>query len=181
MGLILLQQGKDPANFTADDFASSIDYLQKANDSGQIRQFTGNDYSSMLANGTAYACMAWSGDIVQLQADNPAIKFVQPEAGMMIWSDEMMIPRMAQHAKNAEDLMNFYYDPLIAAQLTAYVQYICPVKGAQQAMEKIDKTLVDNPLIFPTPELLAATSLFMGLDEKTRADYTEQFAKVKTN
>ena len=181
MGLILLQQGKDPANFTADDFASSIDYLQKANDSGQIRQFTGNDYSSMLANGTAYACMAWSGDIVQLQADNPAIKFVQPEAGMMIWSDEMMIPRMAQHAKNAEDLMNFYYDPLIAAQLTAYVQYICPVKGAQQAMEKIDKTLVDNPLIFPTPELLAATSLFMGLDEKTRADYTGQFAKVKTN
>ena len=180
MGLILLQQGKDPANFTADDFAASIDYLQKASDSGQIRQFTGNDYSSLLTNGTAHACMAWSGDIVQLQADNPAIKFVQPEAGMMIWADEMMIPAMAQHKRNAEDLMNFYYDPEIAAQLTAYVQYICPVKGAQKAMEKIDKTLVDNPLIFPTSELLAATHLFMGLDEKTGSDYGAQFAKVKT-
>ena len=180
MGLILLQQGKDPANFTADDFAASIDYLQKASDSGQIRQFTGNDYSSLLTNGTAHACMAWSGDIVQLQADNPAIKFVQPEAGMMIWADEMMIPAMAQHMRNAEDLMNFYYDPEIAAQLTAYVQYICPVKGAQKAMEKIDKTLVDNPLIFPTAELLAATHLFMGLDEKTGSDYGALFAKVKT-
>ena len=181
MGLILQQLGKDAANFTDDDFSAAIDYLQKASDSGQIRQFTGNDYSSLLSNGTAYACMAWSGDIVQLQLDNPDIKFVQPEAGMMIWSDEMMIPAMAAHKKNAEELMNFYYDPAIAAQLTAYVQYICPVKGAQQEMEKIDKTLVDNELIFPTADLLARTTLFMGLDEATGAKYGAQFAKVKTS
>jgi spermidine/putrescine transport system substrate-binding protein len=124
--------------------------------------------------------MAWSGDIVQLQLDNPDIKFVQPEAGMMIWSDEMMIPNMAAHKKNAEDLMNFYYDPAIAAQLTAYVQYICPVKGAQKEMEKIDKTLVDNELIFPTAALLAKTTLFMGLDEATSSKYAAQFSKVKT-
>jgi spermidine/putrescine transport system substrate-binding protein len=181
MGLILQQLGKDAANFTDDDFGAAIDYLQKASDSGQIRQFTGNDYSSLLTNGTAYACMAWSGDIVQLQLDNPDIKFVQPESGMMIWSDEMMIPAMAQHKKNAEDLMNFYYDPTVAAQLTAYVQYICPVKGAQQEMEKIDTTLVDNELIFPTEELLKKTALFMGLDEKTGAKYGAQFAAVKTS
>jgi spermidine/putrescine transport system substrate-binding protein len=179
MGLILRQQGVDASNFTDDQFSAAIEYLQKANDSGQIRAFTGNDYSSLLTNGTAYACMAWSGDVVQLQADNPDIVFVQPEAGMMIWADNMVIPAMAQHVKNTEALMNFYYDPEIAAQLTAYVQYICPVKGAQQAMEKIDKTLVDNPLVFPTPELLAATTLFMGLDEATSSKYAAQFTKVK--
>ncbi len=179
MGLILRQQGVDASNFTADQFGVAIEYLQKASDSGQIRQFTGNDYTSLLTNGTAYACMAWSGDIVQLQADNPDIVFVQPEAGMMIWSDNMVVPAMAQHVKNTEALMNFYYDPAIAAQLTAAVQYICPVKGAQKAMEKIDKTLVDNPLIFPTPELLAATTLFMGLDEATGAAYAKQFSNVK--
>jgi spermidine/putrescine transport system substrate-binding protein len=179
MGLILLQQGKDPANFTADDFNNAVDYLQKANDSGQIRQFTGNDYSGLLTNGTAYACMAWSGDVVQLQADNPNIKFVQPEAGMMIWADNMLIPNMAQHTKNAEELMNYYYDPAVAAQLTAYVQYICPVKGAQQAMEKVDKTLVDNPLIFPDAAFLAKTHLFMGLDEATEKTYAAAFNKVK--
>lgn len=179
MGLILLQQGKDPSNFTGDDFNNAIDYLQKANDSGQIRQFTGNDYSSLLSNGTAYACMAWSGDVVQLQADNPNIKFVQPDAGMMIWADNMLIPNMAQHKKNAEELMNFYYDPAIAAQLTAYVQYICPVKGAQEAMTKIDKTLVDNPLIFPDTTFLSKTHLFMGLDEATETKYAAAFNKVK--
>ena len=179
LGLIMLQQGADPSNFTADQFNASVSYLQKANDSGQIRQFTGNDYSSLLSNGTAYACMAWSGDVVQLQADNPAIKFVQPEAGMMIWADNMLIPNMAQHKKNAEELMNFYYDPAIAAQLTAYVQYICPVKGAQEAMAKVDKTLVNNPLIFPDEAFLAQTHLFMGLDEATEKTYAAAFNKVK--
>ncbi len=179
MGLIMLQQGADPSNFTADQFNNAIDYLQKANDSGQIRQFTGNDYSSLLTDGTAWACMAWSGDVVQLQADNPNIKFVQPEAGMMIWADNMLIPNMAQHTKNATELMNFYYDPAIAAQLTAYVQYICPVKGAKEEMTKIDKTLVDNPLIFPDEAFLAKTHLFMGLDEATEKTYAAAFNKVK--
>ena len=179
MGLIMLQQGADPANFTGDQFNSAIDYLQKANDAGQIRQFTGNDYSSLLTDGTAWACMAWSGDVVQLQADNPNIKFVQPEAGMMIWADNMLIPNMAQHFKNANELMNFYYDPAIAAQLTAYVQYICPVKGAKEEMAKIDKTLVDNPLIFPDDAFLAKTHLFMGLDEATETKYAAAFNKVK--
>ncbi|HET7901831.1 MAG TPA: spermidine/putrescine ABC transporter substrate-binding protein [Candidatus Nanopelagicales bacterium] len=179
IGLILLQQGKDPANFTDDDFMNAVDYLQKANDSGQIRQFTGNDYSGLLADGTAYACMAWSGDVVQLQADNPDIKFVQPESGMMIWADNMMIPNMAQHKKNAELLMNFYYDPAIAAQLTAYVQYISPVKGTQAAMEKVDPTLVDNQLIFPDEAFLSKTHLFMGVEEATEKKYAAAFNKVK--
>jgi spermidine/putrescine transport system substrate-binding protein len=179
IGLILLDMGKDPSNFTADDFNNAVDMLQKANDSGQIRAFTGNDYSSLLSNGTAFACIAWSGDVVQLQADNDKIKFVQPEAGMMIWADNMLIPNMAQHKKNAEKLMDFYYDPAIAAQLTAYVQYICPVKGAKEAMAKIDKTLVDNPLIFPDDAFLAKTHLFMGLDEATEKTYASAFNKVK--
>ena len=179
IGLIMLQQGKDPANFTDDDFMNAVDYLQKSNDSGQIRQFTGNDYSGLLADGTAYASMAWSGDVVQLQADNPDIKFVQPEAGMMIWADNMMIPNMAQHKKNAELLMNFYYDPAIAAQLTAYVQYISPVKGTKEAMTKVDPTLVDNLLIFPDEAFLSKTHLFMGVEEATEKKYAAAFNKVK--
>ena len=179
IGLIMLQQGKDPANFTDDDFMNAVDYLQKSNDSGQIRQFTGHDYSGLLADGTAYASMAWSGDVVQLQADNPDIKFVQPEAGMMIWADNMMIPNMAQHKKNAELLMNFYYDPAIAAQLTAYVQYISPVKGTKEAMEKVDPTLVDNLLIFPDEAFLSKTHLFMGVEEATEKKYAAAFNKVK--
>ncbi len=177
-GLTMLDMGADPSNFTADQFAAAIAEIQAAVDSKQIRRFTGNDYSSDLANGTTYACMAWSGDVVQLQADNPNIKFVQPDAGMMIWADNMLIPEMAAHKKNAEQLMNWYYDPQIAAQLSAYVQYISPVNGTKAAMEKVDPTLVSNILIFPDEAFLAKTHLFMGLEEGTEKDYAGQFQKV---
>jgi len=178
VGLTMLEQGADPSNFTADQFAAAIADIQSAVDSKQIRRFTGNDYSGDLANGTTYACLAWSGDVVQLQADNPAIKFVQPEAGMMIWADNMLIPNMAAHKKNAEELMNFYYDPEIAALLTAYVQYISPVEGTKAAMEKVDPTLVNNQLIFPDAAFLAKTHLFMGLEEAAEKAYASQFQKV---
>jgi spermidine/putrescine transport system substrate-binding protein len=179
IGLILLDQGADPANFTSDQFNKAVATLQAAKDSGQIRTFTGNEYTKGLSDGTLYACMAWSGDVVQLQAGNSKIKFVQPEAGMMLWADNMMIPNLAQHKKNAELLMNFYYEPTIAAQLTNYVQYICPVLGAQQAMEKIDPTLVNNPLIFPSAEFLKNAHLFMGLAADLETTYTKAFQKVQ--
>lgn len=178
MGLILLDQGKDPADFTDDDYAAAIDRLQKAVDAGQIRQFTGNEYSDGLASGDLAACIAWSGDVIQLQLENPDIKFVAPEAGLMLWSDNMMIPVLAQHKKNAEKLMNYYYDPAVAAELAAYVNYICPVKGAKDEAVKLDPALAENQLIFPSDETLAKTHLFKGLTEEQETTYTEQFNAV---
>ena len=179
IGLILLDQGADPSNFTSDQFNKAIAFLQSAKDSGQIRSFTGNEYTKGLSDGTLYACLAWSGDVVQLQAGNSKIKFVQPEAGMMLWADNMMIPNLAQHKKNAELLMNFFYEPSIAAQLTNYVQYICPVVGARQAMEKINPALVNNPLIFPTDAFLKNAHLFMGLGADAETTYTKAFQRVQ--
>lgn len=179
IGLIMLDQGKDPAKFTDDDYNSAIAMLQKAVDSGQIRKFTGNEYSQGLSKGDLAACMAWSGDVVQLQADNSNLKFVSPPAGIMIWADNMMIPNKARHKKNAEKLMNYYYDPAVAAQVAASVQYICPVQGAQQEMGKINPALVNNPLIFPTSDFLKNTHLFMGLTTDQESRYNAAFNKVR--
>jgi spermidine/putrescine transport system substrate-binding protein len=179
IGLIMLDQGKDPAKFTDDDYNSAIAMLQKAVDSGQIRKFTGNEYSQGLSKGDLAACMAWSGDVVQLQADNSNLKFVSPPAGIMIWADNMMIPNKARHKKNAEKLMNYYYDPAVAAQVAASVQYICPVQGAQQEMAKINPALVNNPLIFPTSDFLKNTHLFMGLTTDQESRYNAAFNKVR--
>src|SRR6058998_1454082 len=167
MGLIMLDQGKDPANFTDDDFANAIDMMKKAVSDGQIRKFTGNDYAQGLANGNIAACIAWSGDVIQLQPDNPGIKLVIPEAGAMLWSDNLMIPNKASHKANAEKLINYYYDPMVAAKVAAYVNYICPVEGAKQAMEQVDKSYVDNQLIFPDQSTLAKTHIFKNLDGPT--------------
>ncbi|WP_254185511.1 polyamine ABC transporter substrate-binding protein [Nocardioides panacis] len=178
MLFMLLLEGADPEDFTDAEFGQAIDRLQKATDAGQIRAFTGNEYAQDLVKGNVVACEAWSGDIIQLQFDNPDIKFVAPEEGLALWSDNMLVPNKSEHRANAEKLMDFYYDPVNAATLAAWVNYICPVEGAQQAMEKIDSSLVDNQLIFPSSDTLAKAKDFMGLDEKTEQSYQKQFAAV---
>ena len=178
MLFMLLLEGADPEDFTADEYDAAIERLQKVTDAGQVRAFTGNEYAQDLAKGNVVACEAWSGDVIQLQFENPDIKFVAPEEGMALWSDNMLVPNKADHKANAEALMNYYYEPEAAAQLAAWVNYICPVDGAKQAMEKIDASLVDNQLIFPDEDFLAGAKDFMGLDQKTEQKYQKQFASV---
>jgi spermidine/putrescine transport system substrate-binding protein len=178
MLFMLLVDGADPDDFTDDEFAAAAERLKKSVDSGQIRAFTGNEYAQDLAKGNVVACEAWSGDVIQLQFDNPDIKFVAPEEGLSIWSDNMLVPNKAAHKANAEALMNYYYEPEVAAELAAWVNYICPVSGAQDAMTKIDPSLAENPLIFPDESLLKKTYSMKALDQKTEAKYQKQFASV---
>ena len=159
MGLMLLDDGKDPTNVDEADFDAAIARLQEGVDSGQIRQFTGNEYSGMLAKGDIWAAVAWSGDLVQLLLDNPHLRFAIPDAGGMIWTDNMLIPTGGD-AFTASTFMNFVYDPKIAAQIEAYVNYICPVEGAREEMVAIDKDLAQNTLIFPDEETLANVKIF---------------------
>ncbi len=145
---------------------------------GQVRAFTGNEYIQDLTAGNIVACEAWSGDVIQAQFDNPKIKFVVPEEGLSLWSDNMLVPNLAQHTSNAESWIDYYYEPEVAAKLAAWVNYICPVEGAQQAMEKIDSSLVDNKLIFPDEQALKDTFDFMVLDEKTNQRYEGEWSDV---
>ena len=176
MGLIMLSNGADPANFSDDDWSTALDILKKARSDGQIRAFTGNEYINDLAAGNIAACVAWSGDVAA--ADDPNLVFLPPEEGMMIWSDNMLIPNQAAHKANAEKWIDYYYDPAIAARLASYVWYVCPVEGAQAEMEKIDPTLVDNPLIFPTADYLAKTHNFMALSDDKANSYEQEYASV---
>ncbi|MDX6496199.1 MAG: spermidine/putrescine transport system substrate-binding protein, partial [Gaiellales bacterium] len=117
LGLVMLDLGIDPAQCTVDDAQKAVDALQPQVDSGQIRKFTGNDYAGDLAKGNVVACMGWSGDVVQLQFDNPDLKFAIPDKGGMIWTDNMIVPKGAQNPYNAHLWMNFYYQPEIAAMV----------------------------------------------------------------
>ncbi len=178
MGFMLKLTGADPADFSEDEWQAALDRLQEVVDSGQVRQFTGNDYTRPLNKGDIVACEAWSGDVIAMQYDNPDIKFVLPEEGTSLWSDNMLVPNKAEHKANAEQLMNYYYDPEVAARLAAWVNYICPVQGAEEAMAKIDDSLVGNPLIFPTSEDLATTFSFANVDTKTREEYDKAFNAI---
>jgi spermidine/putrescine transport system substrate-binding protein len=180
MGFLLKMVGADPQDFSQDEWDQAIARLEKSVTDGQIRRFTGNDYINDLNDGNIVACEAWSGDVIQMQYENPDIKWVVPEEGLSLWADNMLVPNKADHKANAEALMNYYYDPEVAAQLAAWVNYICPVEGAQAAMEKIDKSLVDNPLVFPDEAFLANTWALMPLDNTTETQYQTDFTNAQT-
>ena len=116
----------------------AIDKIDKANQAGQFRRFTGNDYTTDLAKGNVYVSMAWSGDMVQLQSDNPDLRFTYFEEGNVAFNDNLMMPAHVEHPYAAETMFNYLYDPVVAAKLAAYVNYISPVKGAKEELEKTD-------------------------------------------
>jgi len=159
VGLVMLANGDDPGAVTDESFDRAVARVQEAVDSGQIRRFTGNDYADPLTRGDFAASVAWSGDIVQLLLDNPKLKWAIPKDGGMIWTDNMLIPQGGS-AATASVFMNFVYDPKIAAQIAAYVNYVTPVKGAREELAKTDPETADNPLIFPTDEMLAQVHQF---------------------
>jgi spermidine/putrescine transport system substrate-binding protein len=176
IGMAMQANGDDPLKVTDATFDKAVKRIQKAVDSGQIRKFTGNDYTSLLAKGDVWACMAWSGDMIQLQADNPDLKWNLPESGGNIWTDNMMIPK-GGNIYTASVFMDFVYDPKIAAQIEAYVNYICPVEGAKDEMVKVDKEIASNPLIFPDAKTLDNVKLF-DAEALNNQDYRKKFAAL---
>jgi len=183
IGLIMLEQGVDiSGQFTADQYQNAVDELEKHISSGQIRQVKGNSYKEDLISGDALAVIGWSGDIFQINAENDdKWGLALPEAGGTLWSDNMLVPIGAPHKKNAEKLMDYYYDPAVAAKVAEYVNYICPVQGAKEEMEKIDPELADSPWIFPDEQTLAKAKAFRTLSADEETQYSEAFQKVIGN
>ncbi|WP_405730693.1 spermidine/putrescine ABC transporter substrate-binding protein [Streptomyces sp. NBC_00028] len=178
VGMTLLDMGKDPAKFTADDYDAAIARMQKAVDKGQIRRFTGNDYTSDLTSGDFAACIAWAGDVVQLKADSPDIDFIIPDSGYMTSTDNFLIPNKARHKTNAERLIDFYYEPKPAAELAAYINYVTPVDGVKAELEKLDPDAANNPLIIPDKAMAAKSHAFRSLSSKEETEFEEKFAKL---
>jgi spermidine/putrescine transport system substrate-binding protein len=176
--MLLLANGAALATFTESDFDNALALLEQQVDSGQVRRLTGNDYTADLVSGDVAACLAYSGDIFQLKFDNPEIEFLLPQEGGEIWSDTMMVPAGSPHKKNAERLMDFYYRPEIAAQLAAWVNYVCPVPAAQDELAKIDEDLASSPLIFPTDNDLANVQISRDITPEEEARWTDAWTKA---
>jgi spermidine/putrescine transport system substrate-binding protein len=168
--LVMKCQGVDLNKATEQDWLDAIDKIGEAADSGQIRRFTGNDYAKDLSSGDVDAVIGWSGDAIQLQADNPNIKFVMPTEGCMLWSDNMVIPVGAPNPTAAEAWMNYVYDPQNQAQITDYNYYVSPVDGVKPILEKQDPPAAKSDLIFPSKQFTAKcdTAPTITGDEETK-------------
>ena len=183
MGIILQYQGVDITKpFTEDQFMNAIDFLEKQISDGIIRQVKGNDYLEDMAIGDAIAVIGWSGDIFSLNAEEgDKFEFAIPESGGTLWSDNMMIASTSSNKSNSEKLMDYYYDPKVAAEVAAWVNYICPVVGAQAEMEKIDPELANSNFIFPDDATLSKVSVFRSLNFEEEVKFSEAFQIASGN
>jgi spermidine/putrescine transport system substrate-binding protein len=184
IGIILLAQGVNLQTVTEDQYMNAVDYMAKQISDGWIRGVKGNEYAEDLTSGDATAVIGWSGDMFILKAENEGkFDFAIPESGGTISGDNMMIPSTvsAEGKANAEKLINFYYDPAIAAEVAAYVNYVCPVKGAQAEMEKIAPELASSPFIFPDDAMSKRLNVFRSLTPAEETSWTEAFQKAAGN
>lgn len=188
MSLALLYNGVDPEEATIEDAGAAVETLVAQ--APHVRGYFGNEYAQGLADGSLAITMAWSGDVFQLQFDNPDLRFVVPDEGGILWVDNMAIPKGAAHPNDALAMMDFVYRPEIAAQITEYVNYICPVPAAQEiirqhaAEAETDEdreyleAVAESPLVFPTEEMLGRLHSYRVLTEDEERQWNELFQGV---
>lgn len=181
VGLVMLTQGADPSRATRATAERALERLQAAKNDGQILEFTASEFVDNLKSGRFAACLAWSGDIIQLQQERADIRFVIPEEGGIRWFDSMVIPARSAGAAAAADWMNFAYDPANAARITAAVQYISPVLGVREELVRAggaSAQLAQNPILFPDEETRRRLYFWAGLDSATEGDLQERFSAI---
>ncbi|NBV95424.1 MAG: spermidine/putrescine ABC transporter substrate-binding protein [Actinobacteria bacterium] len=183
IGIIMSYQGVDISKpFTNDQFMNAVDFLKKKISDGFIRQVKGNDYKEDLISGDAVAVIGWSGDLFQLAIENDGkFDFAIPESGGTISGDNFMVPVTSTKATEASKLINYYFDPLVAAKVAAYVNYVCPVVGAQEAMGQVDANLQKSEFIFPTEKTLSRLKIFRPLTDAEQTSFETAFQSAAGN
>jgi spermidine/putrescine transport system substrate-binding protein len=182
MGLLLLDAGVDisGSEWGADEFGAAIEVLEEHVGSGQILGIKGNEYMQDFVSGDAIAAIAWSGDITVLNAEAgyEKWKFALPSAGGTLWGDTFVVPMGSPRKANAEALMNYYYEPEVAAEVAAWVNFITPVDGAQAAAAELFPEVAENPLIFPDADTLAQAHIFRTLGSADDQAFNADFQRV---
>jgi spermidine/putrescine transport system substrate-binding protein len=178
LGMIMQSQGNSPENPTKEAVQKAVDLVREQKDKGQIRRFTGNDYAEDLAAGNVAVAQAYSGDVVQLQADNPDLKFIVPESGGDWFIDTMVIPYTTQNQAAAEAWIDYVYDRANYAKLVAFVQYVPVLSDMTDELSKIDPALAKNELINPPTALTDKLKSWAPLTDEQTQEFNTLYAAV---
>lgn len=178
LGMIMLSQGNSPENPSTESVQRAVDLVREQNDRGQIRRFTGNDYADDLAAGNIAVAQAYSGDVVQLQADNPDLQFIVPQSGGTTFLDTMVIPYTTQNQKAAEAWIDYVYDRANYAKLVAFTQFVPVLSEMTEELEKVDPAAASNPLINPPADVLERCKSWAALTDEQTQEFNTAYAAV---
>ncbi|WP_256257058.1 polyamine ABC transporter substrate-binding protein [Nonomuraea pusilla] len=157
----MIATGANPENSTEADWKKAGEKLKAQRDAGIVRKYYDQSYIDAVSKGDIWLSMAWSGDVFQRQLAGEPVKFVVPQEGGTIWTDNMLIPKGAANPVDALMLMDFLYQPAIAAELDEFIQFVTPVPSVQDLLKEKAKTaagadkkaleaMAESPLMFPS-------------------------------
>ncbi len=178
LGMIMMSQGQSPETPSTEAVRKAVDLIKEQKDKGQIRRFTGNDYADDLAAGNIVAAQAYSGDVVQLQKDNPDLQFVVPESGSTTFLDTMVVPYTTQNQTAAEEWINYVYDRANYAKLVAFTRYVPVLSDMTDELTKIDPELASNVLINPPKATLDKLKAWAPLSDEQTQEFNKAYADV---
>ena len=166
VGMMLLAMGKDPAKFTDADFDAAIAQLKDAKNAGQLKGFTGNEYGKGLASGDIAACLAWTGDVVQLQGR-------QPDAGLHAARHrphdlvgQLRDPQQGQAQEERRGADQLLLRPQGDGEGGRLRQlHLRRSRAPSSCCSASDPKVANNPLIFPSEAVLGRAHVFIGLTE----------------
>ncbi|UOR02745.1 spermidine/putrescine ABC transporter substrate-binding protein [Leucobacter allii] len=185
LALIMLEQGVDiEGDWGDDEFAAALEVAERQISSGQVATVRGNSYTQDLEQGIIWAGMCWSGDIAILneEAGEEVWKFVVPDSGASVFTDSFAMPTATAAFEQVHALVDYYYEPEVAAQVAAYVQYVTPVAGARDAMAASGTPeLAENPLIFPDEEMSARIFDMRALTAREDNEYSQAYQRILGN
>jgi spermidine/putrescine transport system substrate-binding protein len=179
IGLIMLDNGVDVGgHWGTDAFYDAVDVLKKQVGDGQLAPAR-NSYTDDLRAGSTVAAICWSGDVALLNAEaGNKWTFAMPDAGGTLFSDDFQVPIGSPHLANAEKLIDYYYQPDVAAEVAAWVKTVSPVDGAKEIAATVDPALAANPLVFPDDAMFARAHQFRTLTDAEQQEYQAAFASA---
>ncbi len=173
----LVYLGYDIQSSPSDQWKKAADLLMQQQP--LVRSYYDQSYINALENGDTVITQAWSGDLFIAAASKsfggdgfPEIKSAIPQEGGILWTDNMCIPLHAQHPVDAIMLMNYVYQPKIAAQLADFIWYVSPVPSAKDVVlnDIKDPTVANSPLVFPSPADLAKSHKYKVFKDSSEED-----------
>ncbi len=181
IGLLMLEAGVDieGPEWGDAEFTAAVNTLRTQVKSKQLRSIKGNKYKEDLISGATVATIARAGDIMQINAQaGDKWEFALPSQGGVLWSDAVVIPAGSTHLRNAEDFINFYYDPANAVQVAAATNFISPVDIRQLEIDVLDPSVSSNRMVFPTPVTFERVRKFRTLTQSEEQRYSAQYQTV---
>ena len=141
-----------------------------------VKVFADDNGQDLLASGEVKLAQEWNGDIKQIMTEDEDIDYIVPKEGSLLWQDTLAIPKGAPHPENANAFINFVLDGEAGKKIVETILYATANKAAKDLMPDDYK---NNPIVFPSPEVIAKCEPGLYLGEEATKVRDEIWTRIQ--